>query len=47
MPDIAALNEPHAHSDVNPDVLAQLEEAVVMWQNHIDSTIAACLGKVS
>ncbi|XP_045502201.1 dynein axonemal heavy chain 10 [Colias croceus] len=46
MPNIPALTEPHAHIDVNdPEFVAQLEEAVIMWQTHIDSTISACLGK--
>ncbi|XP_041985040.1 dynein axonemal heavy chain 10 [Aricia agestis] len=29
----------------DPKLVAQLEEAVMMWQTHIDSTISACLGK--
>ncbi|PZC71734.1 hypothetical protein B5X24_HaOG212562 [Helicoverpa armigera] len=42
----AQLEEAHPIIDViDPELTAQLEEAVMMWQQHIDSTIAACLGK--
>nr|XP_049701305.1 dynein axonemal heavy chain 10 [Helicoverpa armigera] len=46
MPNIPMLAEEHPIIDViDPELTAQLEEAVMMWQQHIDSTIAACLGK--
>ncbi|XP_028025407.1 dynein heavy chain 10, axonemal [Bombyx mandarina] len=48
MPDIPALmDEQRGRVGFNdPALTKQLEEAVMMWQNHIDTTIAACLGKV-
>ncbi|KAM3960300.1 LOW QUALITY PROTEIN: dynein heavy chain at 89D [Aphomia sociella] len=47
MPNIPSLQEEHpGHVEFKePKLTAQLEEAVMMWQSHIDSTIAACLGK--
>ncbi|XP_026741363.1 dynein heavy chain 10, axonemal [Trichoplusia ni] len=46
MPNIPLLMEHHTHVEIiDPDVVVQLEEAVMMWQQHIDSTIAVCLGK--
>ncbi|CAH0695759.1 unnamed protein product [Spodoptera exigua] len=45
MPNIPMLHEVHTVEVVDPGLVSQLEEAVMMWQHHIDSTIAACLGK--
>ncbi|KAF9819085.1 hypothetical protein SFRURICE_000750 [Spodoptera frugiperda] len=45
MPNIPMLSEEHTVEVVDPELVAQLEEAVMMWQQHIDSTIAVCLGK--
>ncbi|VVD00165.1 unnamed protein product [Leptidea sinapis] len=46
MPTIPALMEDRPLTEpIDPEFVAQLEEAVVMWENHIDSTITACLGK--
>lgn len=49
MPSIPQLEkddiEPETLKD--PDFIRQLEEAVSMWENHIDNTLTACLGKVS
>lgn len=47
MPNIPMLSEEHTVEVVDSELVAQLEEAVMMWQQHIDSTIAVCLGKVS
>lgn len=48
MPNIPMLAEEHRGvvDFVEPDVIEQLQEAVLMWQSHIDAIIAACLGKV-
>lgn len=48
MPNIPMLSD-DTHTRVEfmePELVVQLEEAVAMWQTHIDATIAACLGKV-
>lgn len=33
-------------TDLPKDLIPQLEQAVMMWVEHIDSTITACLAKV-
>ncbi|XP_075981627.1 dynein heavy chain at 89D [Anticarsia gemmatalis] len=49
MPNIPSLTDASAHTGgveiIDPELIRQLEEAVMMWQQHIDSTIAVCLGK--
>ncbi|KPJ04007.1 Dynein heavy chain 10, axonemal [Papilio xuthus] len=46
MPTIPLLDEERSEVRVmDPKLVAQLEEAVDMWQTHIDNTITACLGK--
>ncbi|XP_059059014.1 dynein axonemal heavy chain 10 [Achroia grisella] len=46
MPNIKSLEEHPGHMEFeDPALTAQLENAVTMWQSHIDTTIAACLGK--
>lgn len=48
MPDISMDDQPTGRVEFSdPELTAQLEEAVSMWQTHIDTTIAACLGKVN
>lgn len=49
MPHIPALLEEREDEQlefVQPELIAQCEEAIMMWQTHIDSTISACLSKV-
>lgn len=48
MPHIPALLEEREDEleFVQPELIAQCEEAIMMWQTHIDSTISACLNKV-
>lgn len=49
MPNIPSLMEerPLGHVEFrDTELVPQLEEAVTMWQSHIDATISACLGKV-
>ncbi|XP_068620608.1 LOW QUALITY PROTEIN: dynein axonemal heavy chain 10 [Battus philenor] len=45
MPNIPLLMEQRDVKVVDPELIAQMEEAVVMWQTHIDNTITACLSK--
>ncbi|KAJ0174233.1 hypothetical protein K1T71_010379 [Dendrolimus kikuchii] len=47
MPNIPMLSDDtHTRVEfIDPELVTQLEEAVIMWQTHIDATIAACLGK--
>lgn len=47
MPVIPGLLEADdSDSDLPTDMIPQLEQAVMMWVEHIDSTITACLAKV-
>ncbi|CAK1584360.1 unnamed protein product [Parnassius mnemosyne] len=46
MPNIPILADEQTEVDItDPKLVTQLEEAVNMWQTHIDNTITACLGK--
>lgn len=45
MPNIPGLTE-DTDQQIATDQLPQLEEAIMMWQAHIDGTITACMRKV-
>lgn len=47
MPVVPGLGEgDDSDTDIPKDLIPQLEQAVMMWVEHIDSTITACLAKV-